>query len=1222
MVLLMAAFLLPSAQASLARLEHAVRKKPKDLRLRFLLGKKYSSSGKYKKAIRQYQKILQKRQLPTVLFQLGLAHARLGDLTAAVLNWTPILEQKPGNTKTMGYLGLALYKQGLQSPNEDLRERLFEESLDWWKRILKLDPSNLRARYFAGIEYFKLGRHEDAARQWLIFLRVKKNHPKVLTLLTKALLKMRKYEKAKRTLAHLRSLPVSSRPKLRRFLKKASAAVARGARGARPEDGKLEPEDLDRGAITRDPHRPQPPGPEPPPPPPLDGYGVKPPSQIPVDEPVTLQAETLFLDGLEYKEKGNYEKALFSFLQAVDIQPDFSQVYLQVGEVYLGLAKLAPTPKEFKERLRLAEDSLVRVKSLSPGTLLAHAGQSKLVVVKRSQSLGFNGYHENVARKAISQERYTDAFDELVLLLSVKDFRSRVFFKLAGIIPHLTEGNRQDLRFFLEELKNQHPGHALTSYLLGRVYLTMDGDPAAFQMGPPELRKAWEGFAKDSPLRETYLTFSSTPSASPVDTYVVAKMFAKLRNHEAALEAVTLFLEESPRDHPFYQDAAKLKEQLTVALRPVQGGASQKNHFKEELELLRRTVKETNLFFEVNQDGIPQLSPGHLEDEARFRALRIFVDGTPDHGLGRFLLGWLLKHRDQSSPSEVSSGGGRAAGQAMIDEVHLKYLEDPRYHHQMAIQCLLWSLVDSDLEIEATRFFRTTRQILLSLGRTQDKQTAETTLGAARFWLQLGKTERAQQLTQEAQRFDPEILQAHALQFEFFWATGGFFQALGELVSWFLDALSRFWVRQVLLSDLAILLFLSLLLVSLAWSAVTLVRYHPELHYMLQKFWATKGLILPLSLFMTVALLVLFPTGLILFVPFLSWPVLRKAERRIFLALLFGILIVPLFLPLSLETNYPLLQAFEQVSSGEFRPAIKGLEQDLQEHASDSVRLYLLSISALRLGDLEKADQALQKLAKMDTSSDGVLVNRGVLAARRGDYEGAEKFFTQALSMNPSNARVLFDFSSLHNIQGHKEKTEQYRRWALQVGAESLPIEELLDIPPEVTRLPLLDQPLAPQDLAPYFDFYSTTNFLRFNAPLLAFLGWLVAGGGLVGLLLFARERMDIDMSAVHKEEGEVLLPELKEKSWKQAILLNGLFPGLGLTYVGRPAQGTLLCLMTVFAYLTWFSGGGFLLTKVFPLVESNPVSIILGLILVAALTLHLLAQYMLWSRRQDLQAR
>ena len=352
---------LTSGFASIAKLQRAVRKRPKDIRLRFLLGKHYVKKGKVDKAIREFQNILRKKPLPTVMFQLGLAHAKKGDLTNAVMNWMPILERKPNNTKTMGYLGLALYKQGLSSPSDELRARLFEESLDWWKRILKLDPSNKRARYFAGVEYFKLRRYEDAARQFLILLRIRRDQPKVLALLIKALMKLGKAEKAQKTLRELERLQNEKpNPKIEFFIRKTSKQIRKYLKGGGNLDGGEPDQEESQGdAVSKEPiehqgGRPLPPGEIPPPPPPLDGGHPVAPPEFGEDEPITLQAETLFLDGLEYKEQGNLEKALFAFLQAVDINPEFAQVYLQIGEVYLGLAKLAPTPDEFTERMRLS----------------------------------------------------------------------------------------------------------------------------------------------------------------------------------------------------------------------------------------------------------------------------------------------------------------------------------------------------------------------------------------------------------------------------------------------------------------------------------------------------------------------------------------------------------------------------------------------------------------------------------------------------------------------------------------------------------------------------------------------------------------------------------------------------------------------------------------------------------------------------------------------------
>lgn len=1211
------------ALASLARYERAVKKRPEDLRLRFLLGKKYTQAGQLQKAARQYQAILREKSIPTVMFQLGMVYAKMGDLTAAVLNWTPILERKPDNTRTMSYLGLALYRQGLQSPNEELRQRLFQESLDWWKRILKLEPGNLRARYFAGVEYFKLGRFEDAARQWLIFLRVKRNHPKVLSLLAKALMKMGRYQQARRTLGVLSGTPAAKSAKMKAFLRKAYRALDTAVAGGPPprDESRLDPDETDRDAVARDDRsRPLPPGPEPPPPPPLgEPRPVKPPGEV-VDETDTLQAETLFLDGLEYKEKGNYEKALFAFLQAIDIQPDFSQVYLQIGEVYLGLAKLAPTPDEFKERLRLAEDSLTKVKNLSPGTLLSHAGQSKLVVVKRSQKLGFTGYHEEVAKKAVQQDRIADAFDEFVLLLSVKDFRPTTFFQLAGILPKITEANRQDLRFFLEELKNQHPGHALTAYLLGRVYLASPDPGETLQLATQELADAESGFVKEDVLREAFAVYASTPRSIAVDHLLLARIHAKRKENDEALQEIEAFLEAAEEDHPFYQEAAQLKEQLAIALRPTMSEAARVDHFKEEKLLLERTVKQSQLFFKLTEEGIPQLSPGHLEDEARFRALTVFVENNPHHGLGRFLLGWLLKRRAVTPRGDGENGPSHQAGVEAMSRAHAAHLTDPDYHFEMGRLCLLWSLVDPDLDVEAHRFFQTTRNILLAFGRIHDKSFARRAIEVARFWMRMGKISKAEAVGELALLYDKRNLEVYGIGFEMTWNQGDVFAAVAGLGAWFMEAMGHLWVRQIVLSDLAILAFLTLLGAMLAWSLVLLIRYHGELRYLFQEFWRSKGIVLPLSLVVTVLLLLWKPTGLVLFVPFLCWPVMAIGERRMYLALAVLMAMVPLFLPLSMEVNYNLLQAYEALQSGDLGTAEKLLDAHPEGGADQFTVTYMHSLIALRRGDAEKAGAALERLAKMDTESDGVAVNRGVLAARNGDYEAAEKYFLQAIAKQASNPRALFNLSSLHAIRGDEDKTAQYRRWADTAASGELPIDELIHLPEQVSRLPLVDQPLPARALEPYFDFYSGTNFLAFHGEMLLFLGWLLAGGGLCGLLVFARERMDVDFNEYRKSNND--MASLKDRAWNQARMLNLVAPGLGMTFVGSPYQGTFLYLVVMVPVILWWSGGGFLANSVFPGMAEGPVPLVLALGLVAAAALFLLAQYLLWRRARDVEAR
>lgn len=1202
------------------RLQRAVQKRPRDIRLRFLLGKQFTKEGKHQQAIRQFQTILRSKPAPTVMFQLGLTYARAGDLTNAVMNWMPILEQKPNNTKTMGYLGLALYKQGLSSPSDELRRRLFEESLDWWKRILKLDPSNKRARYFAGIEYFKLKRYEDAARQFLILIRINKNQPKVLALLVKALLKLGAVDKAQRTLRLLEEIQAQRpNPKIEAFLRKTSRQIERFRRqGGQVDAGDPDRDEADEDAVTRNPEEhveyPDPPGDEPPPPPPLEPQPVAPPD-FSEHEPVTLQAETLFLDGLEFKEQGNLEKALFAFLQAVDINPEFAQVYLQIGEVYLGLAKLAPTPDEFAERMRLAEDALNKVKKLAPGTLLAHAGQSKLVVVKRSQTLGFNGYHEQLAKKALHEQRFSEAFDEYVLLLSVQDFRPSNFFQLAGLLGNLTQTNRQDLRFFLEELSDQHPGSALTHYLLGRVYLSTREDEAAYKLAATEMKETWDGLARIKDIRDEFLIHLSTPRAAPVDSFVVAKTYAKLQENDQALEHLERFLEVATKDHLFYREGVQMKEQLTIALAPATHGGDDTDYFKEELALLKKTVRESHLFFKLNDEGFPQLSPGHLEDEARFRALKIFVENQPTHGLGRFLLGWVIRRRSDSRDEQATRPG---YAQELIQNVHEEHLSTPDYHHQMALVCLGWSLVDDSMKVQAEKFFQTARSILLAQGMTKKGSLAHDCLREAKRWIVLGRHELAGALLAQARIYDPDNLETFAVAYQLGVQSGGLIQGLGVLPAWGLHALQNPWVRSVLLTDLGLwglYLFLGL---SLAWATLLLVRYQGPLGYTFQEIFRTRGLAFPVALFVPLAFLFFTPSGLLFFIPLLTWGMMRKGERVAVLISLAGLFLTPLLMPLSVGANYELLRVYELVDSGDLPAAQAALGPMLEAHPQSGTGRYLKGLTFLRLGKLEDAEATFRELKQQNTVSDGILVNLGVILAKRGDYEGAKKLFTDAMSKNPSNARALFNLGSVHGIMGKNEKKEQHRRWAAQVGGKDLPLAELQDIPERITRLPLLDQPLEFDQVRGYFSFFSGKNFFAFHGKTLTFLILFLLGGGLAAVLLILRDQLSVDHTQYAKDGIDQ--ERARTKAQRQAQLLTFFLPGMGMTYSGHPLVGSLYFGTFLGGFLLWFFEGGTLSQHLYRHAFQGPLPGIWVLCLLASLTLHLLAQYLQWRARNQVE--
>lgn len=1256
-------------QANVARLQDMIRQRPKDLRLRYLLGRKYAQAGEHQRAAQEFQAILslKKKAVPVVQFHLGLAFARAGNLTQAVLAWTRLLEEKPNNTRTMGYLGLALYRQGLASPNEELRRRLFEDSLDWWKRILRLDPSNLRARYFAGIEYFKLGRYEDAAKQWLIFLRVRKNHPKVLGLVAKALMKLRRWDQARRTLKHLERLgEKAGNGKYVTFARKSLRKVEQAQRsgGRPPEESDLEPEDEDRDAVTQDPPGlpPPPPGPEPGPPPPL---GPRPPGlpQLPVDEGMTLQAESLFLDGLDYKEQGNHEKALFAFLQAIDQQPDFSQVYLQIGEVYLALARLAPTPAEFDQRMRLAANALEKVKDLSPNTLLAHAAHSKLTVVRRSESMGFRGYHEELAKQAVAENRESDAFQEYVILLSNEDFRPTIFFQVATLVPRLSEGNLQDLRFFLEELADTRPDHPLISYLIARVYLRVylaaaedperQPDEEAANLARDHMATAEKGIQDHSDEKNYLVGYADKPDAAPVDQWLTARVLARDGDGEGALERLATFLKAAGRDHPFFGLANQMKEQLTNALRPASSGTGGGDPFESErAQLFQAEKRNSEIFFKTDDEGMPLLSPGHLGDRNRFEALRLFVDNHPANGIARFLRGWLYKRKAGEATGE--SKDLRKQGNDDWEQVHAQHLGDPWYHHRLGKQVLRWTVIDPDLEVEAAHFFRTARFIQLAQGRMHDARLARDTLAEAAWWRERGQVPHARTMLAHTRAYDPGNLRIHLERYHLELAEGRFVGGLTVLPGWLIDGLSRYWVRQVLLSDLALLIFLAVLTTLLGFSIYLVVRYYAELHHMMLEFWEIKGMLLPLSMAVPVVLLFVFPTGLVVFVPLLCWQNMRLRERGVYVALILALMATPMMLPLTLGSNVALLRAYEQVAAGDLDGVASRLEKSMDGSSQDFTRRYLLSLVYLRQGEVASAEDVLGKLAKAADEHEGVLLNRGVAAARKGEYEQAKTFFSKALAVNPRSARALYDLAGIFRILEDEDKNQQYHRWALEIATPEVRevIEAMDEIPSDITRLPLLDQPLDPRELSPLFSFFGSYNFLALNATLLGFLTWFLLGGGLATFLVFSRERMDIQQTRCHnclavtraeigmkatdvvhcdacadpatrrQFMGNEANEKLKAEALRRARILNAFLPGMGLGFLGWTIPAALFPLGISFLFLLRISGGGFLMRTLFPVADLGPVDILLTVGVCLALALYALTQFLMWRYRDEIEAK
>ncbi|MBI4868671.1 MAG: tetratricopeptide repeat protein [Candidatus Wallbacteria bacterium] len=1200
-----AAFALSSQPGpSLDQLKAQVDSNPANLKARFLLGRAYSARGRHADAVQQFQAILAVRPVPAVMFQLGLELAKLGDLQSAVFQWDEIVKKyRPNNLTTLGYLGLALSKLAKSADDENRRFELHLSALDYFRRILRIDPGNARARVFAGLEYAKLGKVEQAVKYWLYALRSNPSNIQVWVLVTKGLYKMQRFDKVQLAVNKILKLDPSNifGREMQQKLDKLSPQQRAEDGGQMPiggaEDSPTAKEDADRpiprpGVDPSDPTT-APAGGDPQVPPvslePTAGLGDK----------GAMQAEQLFLDGLDFKEKGNYEKALYSFLQAIDVDPKFSQVYLQIGEVYLSLAKLAPTKNQFEERVQLAVQALKKVSELTPGSLLAHAARSKEVLVGRLQKDGFSAYHMTAAQKAVAEDRPEDAFEEYVLLLSNAVFNPEIFFDLGRVLPKLTGGNMQDLQFFLEELYGQHKDNYLIEYLLGKTYLRL-GKP---QEAASNVSKFIEHAEVLAPHVTRYLEQSAPAKTDPLDLFVSARILIRRQDRKEALNRLNSFLASAKKTELFYSEALKLKTSLAEML---DAGLS-KGYEDEKKELLSEIARAKGLFAEgAKADGF---------DEKLLEDLKVFLTNRPENTLARFIHAWIC--RVMAPKLGMLQTELEKTAEETFNDLLSQKVTQPDWHVSVGLQALSWGLPDS-----ARAHLKVAGDLLLLKGRIRSVRHANLVLERATRLVEAGKLDEAGILLDLGRVYDARSLNYYLVKYRYLMARsrmGDSLTALFEMVS---VALGDTWMRLVLFTDLALILFRAVLLALLITAAMLAVRYFEDLHHLLSELWHQKGLILPFSLAISLFLLLVFPTGLVIFLPALTWPMLRADEKRSFGVLLALLVLVPVLLPLSVSDNFDILRQAERVKSGETAGAREFFEKFLKDHPGDYNARYLLGLVGLQEGDpagLDAARKVFKELSGRYKDEAGPLNNAAVLDALKGDTQAALDGFNKALGKNPANARALFNISAIYARAGNVESMEKYLRWARSVARPDDQLGRFEAASFNPPKLLLIPDTLDEQRLGQYFTFSGTLGLLTLDKPILLFLCWFLFGGGLVGFLIFTRERLDVLMRRCYhclkivcngcqkvqdqkafcagcadeagrkrvspKERAE----QLRTLAFKKAALFNLLMPGSGLTFIGHSLPGTLIGLGFLALTLAVASGGGWLLNYLYVPVESGP---------------------------------
>ena len=1236
--------LLPILRANIANLRDMVRKNPNDIRLQFLLGKAYSQKGQHLKAKRIFQNILQRKRAPVVFLHLGLELASMGNITGAILQWTSVIEQKPNNMTTMRLLARALHKQALLLSDERDQADLFEQSLGWWKRILHLDPGNLRARYYAGIECYKLSRYEEAAKHWLILLRVKKNNRKTLKALGKALIKLGKIQSAKKVARRVLAIERrSGRTGYTSWAQKLISLIDSGdikkPRVKREEETlpremeeteplKKEPryvvQDLEKKKSPREPK-------------PVD------PSTLPggnlTDEAPgsSIRAEELFLDGLDYMDQSKYEKALFAFLQSIDINPEFIQVYLQMGECYIRLARLAKRKTQFLERLSLAKQSLEKVQEKSPASLVSHAAQSKLVIVEKLLSSGFKGYHIMTAHEAIKEKREDDAFDEYILLLSNMIIEPGVFLELGAIVNKISKSNRQDLQYFTEDLYQQNPEHPWIEYLLGKIYSSMGKEKEALD--------AFELFLKhfspkaDTKTFATYVKFVDHPSIQNLDRYLCVRLLMRIDKEEEAFSLLKTFLRNANSNAIFYKEANLLVDQLQ---RRRSSDTTERITFFDEKKELIQSVSSARVLFDSN------LSPSHL-DESLQKNLQLFIEKSPNNTLGRFVFAWILGTRSQTASSKLSSRMSKRS-EEIFQEILTEKTTSAKWHFTMGIQALLWHLKDRGLA-----HLKLVGDILVSQGIPNSSKYCNNLLIEAERFEISGKPEIALALLRQAKAYSPRSLNYYLVRSWVEFNRGDLLASLGQIIDWGSNALYESWVRKIVFCDFALILFLSILATILATATALTIKHFELLHHFFIEFVSTKGAFLTLGLgAMAAVFLFSFSTGIIVFLPAVLWPLMGDKEKVIYLLLVSLLLLIPLLLPLSLFQNFELIRQVENVRSGALDEASEFFDSAVSENSSDFALNYAHGLILLRQERLEEAKKVFEKLLKQG-ERESLLINLGIIAARLGNYDNAISYFQKALSIEAKSVPALYDIAVIHAFEGRQDKSEQYMRWAKALATESDQLSRYRAVPSYISKLVLMDSSLDTHLFSSHFSFFSTDNFFQLNANLIGFITWFIIGGGLIGFLIFLREQMDIVLSRcsqcykatcnlcqqvvqsraycencslfeesnegreVTKSKRQTAANEARDLAVKKAFGSNTLLPCTGPLFTGDPIPSVLCQLGFWFCFQA--TNGGWLLTHAF---SSGPGSDVLvffsWLFCAGALFFYLLGFALLYQWKESIE--
>ncbi|MEE2923781.1 MAG: tetratricopeptide repeat protein, partial [bacterium] len=417
---------------------------------------------------------------------------------------------------------------------------------------------------------------------------------------------------------------------------------------------------------------------------------------------------------------------------------------------------------------------------------------------------------------------------------------------------------------------------------------------------------------------------------------------------------------------------------------------------------------------------------------------------------------------------------------------------------------------------------------------------------------------------------------------------------------------------EVFWADIGLNILWAMFLVLLCFSALIVVKNQAELKHLVDELFGQRSYSIPIMTFLVGFLLILFPTGLVIFIPIILWTFMDDFEQIVFVLGAVLLIILPFIFKVGYVNNIRQISAWAKMQEGDFDEVKQEYSKRLKRNPMDvDARFQMALILMNTESSMKLAIQGFQQVLEEQPDHFAALNNLGISYARQGSLDAALPHLTKALNLNPIHDKVLYNLSRVYELKGEMKSASNYLGW---IGRQDQSTYGGVDRYLKHTKKSeAIYAPIFLQEgIDRHNTFFSGIYESKFSANLLLFLGWFLMGGGLIGVLIFLRDKMDIVItscrfcdakicgncqsilngeplcsacfeSPARRKKGLLnFKKERQESMWAMVQKLNFILPGFAQLFSGKLLIGLVMSFFFWFALLTWWNGAGFLWNNIF----------------------------------------